>query len=323
MLKPKWIILLTFQTYFITRISASTGDRSQIYNHCLVKCRFNHCKDDSTFINPPPTFLSLLLWSCMEDCKYTCMWHTVEYFLNHGLAVPQFYGKWPFIRLFGFQEPASVLFSIFNFYAHWTMYWKFKRKVNKTCPMYYVWTYFSIVCLNGWLWSTIFHARDTDFTEVMDYSCAYAIVLTLLYCMLLRITYKSTKTFIVLTCCYISILYAHLMHLWSGAINYGYNMKFNIVIGMLTFIITISWWYRVKKEVTHAYLIGWFNILTVFVTLLEVLDFSPIFWIFDAHSLWHASTAPLTILLYRFIILDCLYLRSYYNKTILNMHHIH
>lgn len=62
----------------------------------------------------------------------------------------------------------------------------------------------------------------------------------------------------------------------------------------------MSWWYHVRREVPHAYLIGWFNILAVLVTVLEVLDFSPIFWIFDAHSLWHGFTAPLTILLYRY-----------------------
>ncbi|KAL2733341.1 post-GPI attachment to proteins factor 3 [Vespula maculifrons] len=323
MSKPAWIICLIFQTFCVINVIASTGDRSQIYNQCLMKYRINHCKDDTTFINPPSLFLSLLSWSCIEDCRYTCMWHTVEYFVNHGLTVPQFYGKWPFIRIFGCQEPASVLFSIFNFYAHWVLYRKFKRIVNSKYPMFYIWTYFSFICLNGWFWSTIFHARDTDFTEVMDYSCAFAIVLTLLYCMSLRVTYKSTKIFIILTCCYISILYTHLTHLWSGAINYGYNMKFNIIIGFLTFVITMSWWYHVRYEIPHAYLIGWFNILAVLVTLLEVLDFSPIFWIFDAHSLWHGFTAPLTILLYRFITLDCLYLKIYHNKTILNMHHIH
>ncbi|XP_015182204.1 PREDICTED: post-GPI attachment to proteins factor 3 [Polistes dominula] len=322
MLKPAWVICLFLQICCFTNVIASIGDEAPFYNQCLIKYLKNHCQNNVTFNNPPPLSLSLLSWSCIEDCKYMCMWRTVDYFVSHGLRVPQFNGKWPFIRIFGFQEPASVLFSILNFYAHWVSYWKFKKKVNSKYPMFYVWTYFSLICLNGWFWSTIFHARDTDFTEVMDYSSAFAIVLTLLYCMLLRITYKHTKTFIILTCCYMSILYTHLTHLWSGAINYGYNMKFNVAIGFVTFVITMSWWYNVRRELSHAYLIGWFNILAVLSTLLEVLDFSPIFWIFDAHSLWHASTAPLTILIYRFITLDCLYLQTFYNKTILNMHHI-
>jgi hypothetical protein len=34
--------------------------------------------------------------------------------------------------------------------------------------------------------------------------------------------------------------------------------------------------------------------------LLELFDFPPILGIFDAHSLWHAATAPLGIVWYRF-----------------------
>ena len=72
-----------------------------------------------------------------------------------------------------------------------------------------------------------------------------------------------------------------------------------MILGLTTFAITILWWYLNRKIMPHVYLIGWFNTLTVFVTLLELTDFPPIFWIFDAHSLWHASTVPLTVLLYR------------------------
>lgn len=33
--------------------------------------------------------------------------------------------------------------------------------------------------------------------------------------------------------------------------------------------------------------------------LLELLDFPPLFWVLDAHALWHISTVPLNILFYR------------------------
>lgn len=59
------------------------------------------------------------------------------------------------------------------------------------------------------------------------------------------------------------------------------------------------WWYRNNRKLSHVYLVGWFTILSVIVTLLEVADFRPIFWTFDAHSLWHASTVPLVKMLYR------------------------
>lgn len=47
--------------------------------------------------------------------------------------------------------------------------------------------------------------------------------------------------------------------------------------------------------------------------LLEVLDFPPILGVLDAHSLWHAATAPLAYLFYSFI--ECDTLRSISNAS--------
>lgn len=33
--------------------------------------------------------------------------------------------------------------------------------------------------------------------------------------------------------------------------------------------------------------------------LLELGDFPPLLWTFDAHAIWHAGTVPLTLLWYR------------------------
>lgn len=73
------------------------------------------------------------------------MWRTTMAFLNRNWAVPQFHGKWPFIRLFGIQEPASVFFSFLNLFAHWRMIRKFRREVRKDSPMYLIWHLFCAV----------------------------------------------------------------------------------------------------------------------------------------------------------------------------------
>ncbi|XP_008548871.1 post-GPI attachment to proteins factor 3 isoform X1 [Microplitis demolitor] len=318
----KFLLILFIHIFIFTNVSASTGDRSQFYRQCLLVCYSSSCKHNVEFEIVSFDDGGFLSWSCEENCRYDCMWETVNHFIDHGLKVPQFHGKWPFIRMFGFQEPASVIFSILNFYAHIMMYRKFRREIKSSMPMSLIWTYFTVVCLNAWFWSAIFHARDKPFTEVMDYSCAFTMVITLLYCMLIRIFYKNNKLFAVITFGYISMLSVHLSHLWSGKINYGYNMKINIVFGFLTFLITVIWWYRNSSKLTHSYLIGWFTILTVAVTLLEVADFPPIFWTLDAHALWHASTAPLVYLLYKFMISDCHYLRKQYSYQVISDIHV-
>jgi len=48
---------------------------------------------------------------------------------------------------------------------------------------------------------------------------------------IVRITNKRNKAFVIITCGYVSILCTHLLHLWSGRINYGYNMMLNVAIG--------------------------------------------------------------------------------------------
>lgn len=42
-----------------------------------------------------------------------------------------------------------------------------------------------------------------------------------------------------------------------------------------------------------------FVVLALSTVVLEVYDFPPVLWTFDAHSLWHLSSAPITILFYK------------------------
>lgn len=59
--------------------------------------------------------------------------------------IPQFHGKWPFIRLMGVQEPASVVFSALNFYVHYKMLQEFRAEVRPDSPLFKLWHAFSIV----------------------------------------------------------------------------------------------------------------------------------------------------------------------------------
>lgn len=76
------------------------------------------------------------------------MWRTTNAFIMRNWPVPQFYGKWPFERFLGMQEPASVVFSIVNFLSHWWMIRQFRKEVRKDSPMYHVWHVFCAVKVN-------------------------------------------------------------------------------------------------------------------------------------------------------------------------------
>jgi post-GPI attachment to proteins factor 3 len=98
------------------------------------------------------------------------MWRTVDWFKTKlGQDAPQFYGKWPFIRILGMQEPMSVLASLLNFMANFHMVRKMLRKMSSRSQFKSLWVAFGFVSLNTWFWSAIFHSRDSKFTEKMDY----------------------------------------------------------------------------------------------------------------------------------------------------------
>ena len=108
----------------------------------------------------------LLFWSCPEECSYQCMWDTVENsYRKNGYPIQQFHGKWPFIRIFGIQEPASALFSVFNLIPHILMLRRIGESIPRETKTYFVWLGYCLVSINTWTWSTIFHTRDWDITE--------------------------------------------------------------------------------------------------------------------------------------------------------------
>jgi hypothetical protein len=143
---------------------ASSGDRSDEFQRCLAKCTRETCADasaDDGIITPRrrPLALRLTRWTCADDCKYACMHALTDLALESGVRVQQYYGKWPFWRLAGMQEPASVAFSIANLLMHVLGADWLRRGVHPAHPMqpfYLTWAYLSI---NAWAWSAVFHTR--------------------------------------------------------------------------------------------------------------------------------------------------------------------
>jgi len=161
---------------------ASSGDRSDPFQRCLAKCTRHSCNPDADadananadngHPTPPPSplraqqeqqlqplALRLTRWTCADECKYSCMHTLTDLALESGVPVEQFYGKWPFWRLAGMQEPASVAFSFANLLMHVLGADWLRRGVPRTHPMrpfYLAWAYLSI---NAWVWSAIFHTR--------------------------------------------------------------------------------------------------------------------------------------------------------------------
>ena len=141
---------------------ASSGDRSDEFQRCLAKCTRDTC--DATGGgggggHPNALALRLTRWTCTDECKYACTHAVTDLALESGVRVEQFYGKWPFWRFAGMQEPASVAFSIANLLMHVLGADWLRRGVHPAHPMrsfYLTWSYVSV---NAWVWSAVFHTR--------------------------------------------------------------------------------------------------------------------------------------------------------------------
>jgi len=290
---------------------ASKGDQSRVHRNCLVECARLRCMNLKAFEAKQPLLEWLLGWHCVDECEYHCMWRTVKFGPQAAEGVVhQFHGKWPFLRLWGVQEPASALFSLFNLVVHAVMINKFIRKTDTASPTYWVWISYAAVSINAWIWSTVFHTRDVSWTEKMDYFCAFSIVLFQLLAFFHRIFCSDaswTRT-VAVTAIAVAVYAHHLHKMLTVRFDYGYNMKVNIIVGIVQSVLWLSWSWKNRHWLPHVKWIARSILAMDLSILLEVLEFEPILWTFDSHALWHLSTAPLHILTYTFAIHDCAYL---------------
>ncbi|VDN18707.1 unnamed protein product [Dibothriocephalus latus] len=296
--------------YLVSWTNASIGDQSYVYKECISACVSAECNvsvpnaSTSSLYTPPVLALHerAVVWNCEDECKYNCIWWAVEAFQQDGLPVPQFYGKWPQVRIFGIQEPASALFSLLNLFAQWHTLNLFCENIPWRSPMSFTWVFFSLVGINAWFWSTVFHTYDTRFTEYvtgtcfmkrMDYLSAFGYVLALLSVLIMRILYRQPTLIKVVAGGFIFMCFAgHAYRLLFTRFGYDQNMQVNVLFGSLTIL---GWLFlprlafdRVQQE--YAKYIQLAVSLIGCASVLEIFDFPAILWLFDAHSLWHGST---------------------------------
>ncbi|KAF5390563.1 hypothetical protein D9757_002606 [Collybiopsis confluens] len=319
----RWPFLIFVCATFCGHALASAGDRSLEFQQCTLLCDSRECKIDSP--SALPLMLRLTRWSCLDNCRYNCM-HEIT---SNSQRPLQYYGKWPFWRFAGMQEPASVLFSVLNLSTHVRGYSQLKRRISPSHPLKRLYLVWSLASMNTWIWSAVFHTRDTSFTEKLDYFSAALTILTALYFTAIRIfhlyspqsakpTRSRTLVFRVWTTICVVAFTAHVTYLSSlRRFDYQYNIIFNLILGLthnalwLLYALPPSMSllrrfpnrpksYRPSFAGTAAFLVT----VTTAATTLEIFDFPPWQRIVDAHALWHLATVPISEAWYRFLIRD-------------------
>ncbi len=165
---------------------SSAGDAHPDFRQCVAICGRTVC--DSQKFLPDQGFIDKITnWRCLDQCVYDCMWRTVALFQKQYKRIPQFFGKWPFVRFLGMQEPAAAIFSLLNLLAHFQLLRRFIKQIKPEAPMRNVWILYGLVSINAWICSTVFHSRDVALTEKLDYFSAFSIVVYSLLAFFMRI----------------------------------------------------------------------------------------------------------------------------------------
>ena len=222
--------------------------------------------------------------------------------------IVQYHGKWPFYRFLGIQEPFSVIFSFMNLLAHHNGLSKVQNRIPAGYPLRKYYTCFGYIGWASWVFSMIFHTRDFDFTEKLDYYAAGASVFYGLFYTPVRVFRLDQRKPVVkgtilrlwtLTCVMLYTLHVSYLTFWSW--DYTYNMAANVAAGVVQNVLWGWFSYKTYQELKKPWA-AWPGMIVAWIILamsMELLDFPPIGGMIDAHSLWHLGTVIPTIWWYK------------------------
>lgn len=258
----------------------------------------------------------LFFWDCESNCDYQCQQIVTQMRISEGEEIVQFHGKWPFKRLFQMQELFSTLFSVANFFPHYRGY-QMLMKERSRLPVHKrsrvildKYLYVAIAGMLAWTASSVFHFRDLEVTEKLDYFFAGATVLSGFHGILTRILRLDrfdqlrrivSGTALLIFCLHILRLYVD----WS----YTYNMRFNVLFGVLQYMLLLTLAYKNYQQIKtrrqsrksqyipreslmyHLCIIPVGLVLTTSLAMsCELFDFFSYPLQIDSHAIWHACT---------------------------------
>ncbi|GAV64115.1 Per1 domain-containing protein, partial [Cephalotus follicularis] len=276
-----------------------------------------HCKisSDGVSIDGPwymqePLYLRWKQWDCQSDCRYYCMIDREKDREALGIGPVKYHGKWPFQRVYGIQEPVSVVFSVLNLAMHFhgwlsffiLLYYKLPLKQDKKAYYDYanLWHIYGLLAINSWFWSAVFHSRDMDWTEKLDYSSAVALLgFSLIVAILRSFSVRDEATRVMASAPLLAFVATHILFLNIYKLDYGWNMQVCVIMAVAQLLIWAVW-AGVTCHPSRWKL--WVVVLGGgLAMLLEIYDFPPYKGFVDAHALWHATTIPLTGIWWSFI----------------------
>jgi len=295
-------------------VSASNGEKQLYYQKLRQNCISVNCSVDQN--GDTVGWLSLLGWDCESNCEYLAIRQNHEDRIKRGLRSWKYFGKWPFLRVAGLQEPASSLFSIANLMAHLYCWRTFPKKVVDN-RMRFWWQVYQITSLNTWFWSAAFHARDLNWTRILDYLFAGFSVCLFLFITMVRVFFtpvsgKPTRSNAIWVALLATLmLLSYFYHFWSMLmVNFDFhrNMVLLSFAWVLSNLLWLIWYLRYRRPYGIRAVVT-ITMVTILAAGFEWKDFfSPLgLDLIDAHALWHLMTVPMIFQFNKFCVADMTY----------------
>ncbi|GFY84277.1 Per1-like family protein [Actinidia rufa] len=296
MAQCRLIVFFAALSCIAVAINASAGDADPIYKACVKECEKTGCVTDK----------------CFQHCKFSSDGIPIDGRKREKLGDKpvKYHGKWPLWRVYGIQEPISVALSALNLAMQFHGWVSFFILVNYNLPLrpnkrtYYEFTgllhLYGLLAMNSWFWGTVFHSRDVELTEKLDYSSAVALLgFSLIVSILRAFSVRDEASRVMVAAPLIAFVSTHILYLNFYQLDYGLNKKVCVGMGVAQLLIWAVWAY-----VTH-HPSRWKLWVVVIggslVMLLEIYDFPPYWKFVDAHAIRNATAIPLTFLWWSFI----------------------
>lgn len=292
-LSTVWIVFNIFAL-----VTASQGDSDVAYLMCTVRCEASMCQDTNT----SRFGAGFPYWDCKNDCSYDCIQEITAHRFSEGYGPLKYFGHWPFLRVFGLEEAASMVFSVLNAVPYFISLFRalhLNADVMKNHYMgYWLYAYY-LIAIETWLASAFYHSRKTELASLVDFASALFFLSYSLWLAIRRIWGpQASSTKVTLAFSLFILLFAYrLSGMYSGDVSFDNHMWVSISVAVFNVLTWLSWLIfsteTIRGNGLYRYLCLvsqlWFSLAA----LLELFDFPAIWGLFDAHSLWHAATIPL------------------------------
>lgn len=228
----------------------------------------------------------------------------VDCLKKHKIRNEKRSGRWGFVPVLGMTEAFSSLFALISFFLLLWKYQDIKHKIHQS-PMKKLYLIQLYACSSAFISSFMFHFRETIFTRNADYFSAFACILMSMVVALNRLVLienpKAHKKFASVSLkIALSYFIFHVYKMAFFEFDYLYN---KIACGLMFFVscvcdFTVFLHHRKQK---HSKNIVYSILCLLLAGGIEILDISPVFYLFDSHAFWHLLMAISTPYYYNFV----------------------